>query len=232
VNYVQVDASLVSSATHGLHGQILVALLLLYAYLGPAVLMTLAVVAGVTVITAFANKLNLSYQLKFFGLRDSRVKAIAEMLGHMRVIKLQAWEETFGDKVRALRREETGWLRRFMIFMCANDVVFSSGPLAMTVLVFGTYLASGGGGVLDAGKAFTATAFFGMLDWPMRNFPQTIVSSMQAFVSLGRLNKFLSTPRPSTASRASPGAPWRSKWKPECLRGTRRRKWRRRCSRG
>jgi ATP-binding cassette, subfamily C (CFTR/MRP), member 1 len=195
VSYVQVDASMVSSAMHGLHGlwlmplQILVALLLLYAYLGPAVFMTLAVIAGVTVITAFANKLNLGYQLKFFAVRDSRIKAVTEMLNSMRVIKLQAWEETFGDKVRRLREDEVGWVRRFMLFMCANNVVFSSGPLAMTVLVFGTYLASGG--ELDAGKVFTATAFFSMLDGPMRNFPQTIITSMQAFVSLGRLNKFL-----------------------------------------
>ncbi|TVU07241.1 hypothetical protein EJB05_47288, partial [Eragrostis curvula] len=195
VNYMQVDASMVSSAMQGLHGlwqmplQIVVALLLLYAYLGPAVLMTLAVIAGVTVLTAFANKLNLNYQLKFLGVRDARIKAITEMLNHMRVIKLQAWEDTFGGKVRQLREDELGWLRRIMLFMCASNVVFSSGPLAMTVLVFGTYLASGG--VLDAGKVFTATAFFGMLDGPMRQFPQTIVSSMQAFVSLNRLNKFL-----------------------------------------
>ncbi|CAN6270976.1 unnamed protein product [Urochloa humidicola] len=195
VNYMQVDAAIVSMAMHSLHGlwlmplQIVVALLLLYAYLGPAVLMTLAVIAAVTVIAAFANKLNVAYQLKFLGVRDSRVKAITEMLNHMRVIKLQAWEDKFGGKVRDIRREELGWLAKIMLFMCANTVVFSSGPLAMTLLVFGTYIASGG--QLDAGKVFTATAFFRMLEGPMQNFPQTIVMSMQAFVSLDRLNKFL-----------------------------------------
>ncbi|XP_020188253.1 ABC transporter C family member 4 [Aegilops tauschii subsp. strangulata] len=195
VNYMQVDASMVSGAMHGLHGlwlmplQIAVALFLLYAYLGPAVLMTLAVIFAVIVVTAFANKLNLGYQFKFFGARDSRVKALTEMLGNMRVIKLQAWEETFGGKVRELRRAEVGWLKKVILFVCATNVVYSSGPIAMTVLVFGTYLAAGG--ELDAGKVFTATAFFRMLEGPMSNFPQTIVTSMQAFVSLGRLDKFL-----------------------------------------
>lgn len=196
VNYMQVDAGIVSNVMHGLHGlwlmplQITVALLLLYSHLGSAVLMTLAVIAAVTVVTAFAGKLSLAYQLEFVGARDSRVKAITEMLNNMRVIKLQAWEDTFGSKVRQLRQAEVGWLKRVIVFVCGSTVLFSSGPVAMTVLVFGTYLAAGG--ELDAGKVFTATAFFSMLDGPMRSFPQTIAMSLQAFVSLRRLDKFLS----------------------------------------
>ncbi|KAE8788118.1 MRP-like ABC transporter [Hordeum vulgare] len=196
VNYMQVDAWVVSGAMHELHDlwlmplQISVALLLLYAYLGPAVLMTLAVIAVVTVLTAFANKLNMGYQIKFVEVRDSRVKALTEMLNHMRVIKLQAWEQTFGDKVREFRQAEVGWLKKMIFFECGSTVVYSSGPVAMAALVFGTYLAAKG--ELDAGKVFTATAFFRMLEGPMRSFPQTIAMSVQAFVSLGRLDKFLS----------------------------------------
>ncbi|XP_020188261.1 ABC transporter C family member 4-like [Aegilops tauschii subsp. strangulata] len=210
MNYMQVDASMVSGAMHGLHGlwlvplQIAVALFLLYAYLGPAVLMTLAVIAAVVVVTAFANKLNLGYQFRFFGARDSRVKALTEMLGHMRVINLQAWEETFGDKVRELWRAEVRWLKKVILFVCGTNVVYSSGPIAMTVLVFGTYLTAGG--ELDAGKVFTATAFFRMLEGPMSNFPQTIVMSMQAFVSLGRLDKFLADAEIDTTAVERPGS--------------------------
>jgi len=40
------------------------------------------------------------------------------MLNHMRVIKLQAWEEKFGGKVRDIRKEELGWLAKIMLFMC------------------------------------------------------------------------------------------------------------------
>ena len=142
--------------------------------------MTLAVITAVVVVTAFANKLNLGYQFKFFSARDNSVKAPTEMLGQMRMIKLQAWEETFGGKVLELRRVEVGWLKKVILFVCATNVVYSSGPIAMTVLVFGTYLTTGG--ELDAGKVFTATAFFCMLEGPMSNFPQTMVMSMQALV--------------------------------------------------
>ncbi|KAL6660511.1 hypothetical protein ACP70R_001546 [Stipagrostis hirtigluma subsp. patula] len=146
VSYMQMDAGTVFAATNGLHGlwlmplQISVALLLLYAYLGATVFLTLTVIAAVTAITSLANKLNLSYNVKFRAVRDRCIKAITEMLSHMHVIKMQAWEETFGGKVCDIRQEELGWLARKMVFVCINDAVFSSGPLATTVLVFAMYL--------------------------------------------------------------------------------------------
>ncbi|CAN6234387.1 unnamed protein product [Urochloa humidicola] len=140
VNYVQVDAAMVSSAVCSLHGlwlmpaQVAAALLLLYAQLDAAVLSTLAVIAAVTVITAVANRFSLEYKLRNIGARDRRIRALAEMLAHMRVVKLQAWEETLGGKVREIRREELGWLLKFTLLLCANNVVFSSCPLDILAL--------------------------------------------------------------------------------------------------
>ncbi|KAL6841171.1 hypothetical protein ACP4OV_029140 [Aristida adscensionis] len=195
VNYMEVDAEEVANVTHELHNlwlmplQIAVALALLYAHLGPAVLTAVAAIAVVTVVVAVANKRNLEYQFKFLGKRDERMKAITELLSYVRVVKLQAWEETFGAKIRELREAELGWLARSMYFMCANTVVLWSGPLAMTVLVFGACVLAGV--ELDAGKVFTATAFFRMLDGPMQSFPEAIAAVTQATVSLGRLDRYL-----------------------------------------
>nr|CAB3483987.1 unnamed protein product [Digitaria exilis] len=195
VNYMEVDAQEVADVAHQLHDlwlmplQIAVALALLYAYLGPAVLTAVAAIAVVTVVVAFANKLNIEYQFKFLGKRDERMKAITELLNYIRVIKLQAWEETFGNKIRELRDEELGWLAKSMYFMCANTIVLWSGPLTMTVLVFGTCVLTGV--ELNAGKVFTATAFFQMLDGPMQSFPESIAAVTQATVSVGRLDRYL-----------------------------------------
>ncbi|TVU04046.1 hypothetical protein EJB05_50394, partial [Eragrostis curvula] len=170
MSYMHMDAGS-SGQCHGRAPRtIVVALLLLYSYLGAAVLTTLAVMAAASAITALASKLNVSYQLKFVGPHQ----------GPHRDAQPHERHQASGLG---------GHLRRQVIFGCANNVVFSSGPLAMTVLVFATYLASGG--ELDAGKVFTATAFFGMLQGPMHSFPSTIISSLKAYVSLGRLNKFL-----------------------------------------
>ncbi|KAK8448521.1 hypothetical protein SEVIR_7G027200v4 [Setaria viridis] len=195
INYMEVDAQEVANVTHQLHNlwlmplQIAVALALLYTHLGPAVLTAVAAITVVTVAVAFANKLNIEYQFMFLGKRDERMKAITELLNYIRVIKLQAWEETFGDKIRKLREEELGWLAKSMYFMCANTIVIWSGPLAMTVLVFGTCVLTSV--ELDAGKVFTATAFFKTLDAPMQSFPEAIAAVTQATVSVGRLDRYL-----------------------------------------
>uniref|UniRef100_A0A0D9W2Q2 ABC transporter C family member 13 n=1 Tax=Leersia perrieri TaxID=77586 RepID=A0A0D9W2Q2_9ORYZ len=195
VNYMEVDAEEVANVTHELHNlwlmplEITVALTLLYTHLGPAVLTAVAAIAVVTVVVAFANRRNLEYQFKFLGKRDERMKAITELLNYIRVIKLQGWEETFGDRIRELREAELGWLAKSMYFMCANTVVLWSGPVAMAVLVLGTCVLTGV--TLDAGKVFTATAFFRMLDGPMQSFPEAIASVTQATVSLGRLDRYL-----------------------------------------
>jgi len=76
-----------------------------------------------------------------------------------------------------------------MYFMCANTIVLWSGPLTMTVLVFGTCVLTGV--ELNAGKVFTATAFFRMLDGPMQSFPEAIAAVTQATVSVGRLDRYL-----------------------------------------
>jgi hypothetical protein len=39
-------------------------------------------------------------------------KAITELLYYIGVIKLQLWEETFGNKIYKLREEELGWLAK------------------------------------------------------------------------------------------------------------------------
>jgi ATP-binding cassette, subfamily C (CFTR/MRP), member 1 len=190
-----VDAEEVSNVTHQLHDlwltplQIAVALALLYTHLGPAVLTAVAALAVVTAAVAVANRRNIEYEINFLGKRDERMRAVTELLNYMRVVKLQAWEETLGTKIRGLREEELGWLSRSMYFMCANSVVLWSGPLAMTVLVLGTCVLTGV--ALDAGKVFTATAFFQMLEGPMQSFPEAIAAVTQAAVSLGRLDRYL-----------------------------------------
>ena len=54
-----------------------------------------------------------SIQKRLMKARDERVALNNEMLGSMKIIKIQAWEENFKSKLLSLRHVELGTLRHY-----------------------------------------------------------------------------------------------------------------------
>ncbi|KAF9610708.1 hypothetical protein IFM89_024405 [Coptis chinensis] len=195
VNYMAVDAQQLSDMVLQLHNlwlmpcQIIVALGLLYMYIGVSAISALLAIIVIMVFVMLNTRRNNRYQYNLMKMTDSRMKVTSEMLNNMRMIKLQAWEEHFYKRVQKFRDAEYNWLSKFMFTNSASVVLLWSTPAIVTTLSFGTTIWLGF--PLDSGTIFSAMSLIKILQEPIWGFPQALTSISQAMISLGRLDGYL-----------------------------------------
>ena len=113
MNYVTVDANKIGEFPCWFHQiwstslQICLALVIVYYGVGLATVAAIIVIILTVLATTPLAKLQFKYQTKLMLSQDKRLKAIAEALANMKVLKLYAWEKHFKDAIEGLRKEES-----------------------------------------------------------------------------------------------------------------------------
>eukprot|EP01041_Mallomonas_annulata_P007311 gene7311-14905_t len=197
-NLMSLDSQRLQELTPYLHAvwysffQVGVALYFLWGLVGPSCLGGVAVIVSCIPITGKISAYLKTIQKELSGIRDDRVKITSEVLGGIKVIKLQAWEEEFQKRLNEVRDKEMELYRRYMIMQSISGTFASSIPLLVAIATFFAFIATGG--VLDVATALTALALFEVLRFPLFMFPTVMNSLIEAKVALDRIKGFLLDP--------------------------------------
>ncbi|XP_028263925.1 canalicular multispecific organic anion transporter 2 isoform X3 [Parambassis ranga] len=198
VNLMSVDAQRFMDLTTFLNMlwsaplQIMLALYFLWQNLGPSVLAGVAVMIMLIPFNAVIAMKTRAYQVEQMQYKDSRIKLMNEILNGIKVLKLYAWENSFKEKVLAIRQKELNVLRKTAYLGALSTMAWTSAPFLVALTTFAVYVTVDENNVLDAEKAFVSLSLFNILRFPLNMLPQVISSIVQASVSLKRIQSFLS----------------------------------------
>ncbi|GJJ75089.1 hypothetical protein EMPS_07447 [Entomortierella parvispora] len=122
--------------------------------------------------------------------KDDRMDALNEMLSAIRIVKFFGWESKFEEKITAAREKELQRTKESYVKMIFTDVVWMIVPLLNVVIILTVYTKVFGNEI-SASKMFTTLALFNIMRQSLNTLPWQIKNTMQAAVSLKRMNKFL-----------------------------------------
>lgn len=196
VNFMSVDAERVGEFSWYMMDLFLVpiqvglALVVLYKSLQLASLVALAATILVMAINIPFAKLEQGFQEKMMESKDRRMKATSEALKNMRILKLHAWEMSFLARILDLRKDEAGWLKKYVYTDVVVTIVYWAAPIFIAVVTFLACILMGI--PLESGKVLSTIATFGILKDPIYNLPETISMLAQTKISLDRISGYLS----------------------------------------
>lgn len=194
-NLMSVDSTRLQELTPYLHAiwyslyQIIIAMYLLWQQLGVSCLAGIAVIIIGIPITSRVSMYMKTLQRQLSKIRDERIKLTNEVLSGMKVIKLQAWEKEFHNRIIEVREQELKTFRTYAIAQSMAGTLAITIPLLVSITTFVTYVALGNN--LDVATALTSLALFEVLRFPLFMLPQVINNLVEARVSVDRVQSFL-----------------------------------------
>lgn len=208
INLLDVDVERIGDFFWYIHGiwllpfQIFLALAILYRSLGAAASLatlftTVLVMISNTPLANSQEKLN----SKIMEAKDSRIKATAEALKSMRILKLHAWESAYLDKLLKLRDIERNYLKKYLYTCSAIAFLFWASPTLVSVAAFGVCILVQK--PLTAGTVLSALATFRILQDPIYNLPELVSMMTQTKVSIDRIQAVMSEDNQKKPSRTA-----------------------------
>ncbi|KAI1317577.1 hypothetical protein EDD11_008147 [Mortierella claussenii] len=199
VNHMSIDAQRVQDLVSYLHVvwsglfQIGIALYLLFDTMSWAIFAGVAIMVLTIPLNARLSVFMKNFQQQQMKNKDARIKLMNELLNGIRVIKLYAWEGTFLQKVLTIRNDhELAIMKKIGYLSAVQSFTWACTPFLVSLSTFSVYAL-----VLKKPMTtdivFPSISLFNLLQFPLAMFPNVISSSVEAYVALGRVHKFLTS---------------------------------------
>ena len=172
--------------------QFALAIYFLYDLIGLSALAGLAVFGILVPINIYGGKYGRTIQVAQMKAKDERILLMNEVLQGVKVLKLYAWEKPFMEKIRECRDREIKCLKQSALLNAILFITYTGAPLLVTLVTFTIYVFADENNVLTAEKVFGTVAVFNVVRIPMNQFPRFLMESVKLFVSLRRIDDFLS----------------------------------------
>uniref|UniRef100_A0A182WGN4 Uncharacterized protein n=1 Tax=Anopheles minimus TaxID=112268 RepID=A0A182WGN4_9DIPT len=176
--------------------KIAVVMYLLYRQLGiSTVIGSVVCIVTMTPLQLLIGKLMAANSKKASECTDERLRRINEVLLGIKLIKLNAWESVFKDKISQARQQELRHLDLDSIYWTLMMLLTHISSVLITIVTIAVFLALENNPIeLTAGRLFASLALFNQLTVPLFIFPITIPITLSAIVSTARLEAFFSQP--------------------------------------
>ncbi|KAH9179453.1 hypothetical protein AeNC1_017278, partial [Aphanomyces euteiches] len=170
--------------------QVLVVLVLLFRLVGWASLVGFVVVAAIITINAMSALVLGKTDEEMIGRKDDRMKLVNEVFGSIQIVKFNAWEEKFRERIEKLRDLEVDSLRAFYGYVLILMTLSNCTPVLVTLAAFATYTL-GMQQVLTVSVVFSTIALVKSLQEAITKLPFSMTGFIQSLVSAKRINEVL-----------------------------------------
>ncbi|KAL4247270.1 ATP-binding cassette transporter C [Abortiporus biennis] len=170
--------------------QIVLSLIALYKILGWSVVPGIAVMIISLPIPVYITKYMNDIQVTRMKKSDARVQSVTETINVIRMIKLFGWERKMSDQLADKRQEELDYVWKSKVLEAISNAITSMVPIGTMIATFLTQTI-----ILKrpmtASIIFPAIAIFLNVEDNLYNFFRILPATVQAKVSLDRINDFL-----------------------------------------
>ncbi|TMW67963.1 hypothetical protein Poli38472_007635 [Pythium oligandrum] len=170
--------------------QISIVVYMLYDILDVAAFAGIGVIVVMLVINRFISKGMFAIQRVYRDSKDARMKKVTEVFKAINIVKFNAWEEKFMERIEETRAKELKDLFTAQLYVAASIVLMWGMPVFISIASFGVYSVVLHRELTPA-IVFTSLTLFQMIQGPLRFITDLITMLIQSKVALERVAKFL-----------------------------------------